>query len=81
MVLEEIKDLEDLEKIIDITKLEPGKHVYVIQVQVGDMPKNIVSAHLQGIKYVFDKQGITNAIFIPVDSEGHGALSIKEVKK
>ena len=80
MVLEEVKDLEDLEKIADITKLEPGKHVYIVQVQVGDMPKDIVSCHLQGIKYLLDNQGITNAIIIPVDSEGHGALSIKELK-
>lgn len=80
MTLEEVKDLEDLEKIIDITKLESGKHMYVIQVQVGDMPKDIVGAHLQGIKYLFDKQGITNVMLIPIDSEGHGALSIKELK-
>ena len=71
MVLEEVKDLEDLEKIVDITKLEPGKHVYIIQVQMGDMPKDIVSTHLQGIKYVFTQQGITNAIFIPVDSSAN----------
>ena len=80
MILEGIKDLEDLEKIADITKLELGKHVYIVQVQVGDMPKDIVSCHLQGIKYLLDNQGITNAIIIPVDSKENGRLSIKELK-
>ena len=77
MILEDIKDLE---KIVDITKLEPGKHMYVVQVRVGDMPKDIVSTHLKNISNLFNKQGITNAIFVPVNSKENGRISIKELK-
>ena len=76
MILEDIKDLEK----IDITKLEPGAHTYVIQVQIGDMSLDRVSLHLKYLAYLFHKQGITNAIFVPVNSEENGRLSIKELK-
>lgn len=77
MILKNIKDL----KKIDITKLEPGAHTYVIQVQVGNMPLEKVSLHLKCLADIFHKQGITNAIFVPVNSKENGRLSIKELKK
>lgn len=76
MILEDIKDLEK----IDITKLEPGNHMYVVQVNVGDMPRECVGPHLKNLADLFHKQGITNAIFVPANSQGRGALSIKELK-
>lgn len=80
MILEDIKDIEDLDKI-DITKLESGAHIYVIQVQVGDIPLDRVSLHLKCLADLFHKQGITNAIFVPVNSKENGRLSIKELKQ
>lgn len=76
MILEDIKDLEK----IDITKLEPGNHMYVVQVYIEDMPREEVAYHLRMLADLFHKQGITNAIFIPISSQGIRELSIKEVK-
>ena len=76
MILEDIKDLEK----IDVTKLEPGAHTYVIQVQIGDMPREQVGPLLQIISTLFKDRGITNAVFIPVSPQGIKELSIKEIK-
>ena len=76
MILEDIKDLEK----IDITKLEPGAHTYVVQIQVGDMSKDLVVRHLQCLSKLFHDRGLLNAIFIPVNLEWCGELSIKELK-
>ena len=76
MVLEDIKDLEK----IDITKLEPGNHMYVVQVNVGDMSREYIGPHLKKLADLFHKQGITNAIFVPISSQGIKELSIKELK-
>ena len=73
-----LKDIKDLDKI-DITELKPGKHVYVIQVQIGNMPKDIVNLQLNRIQALLKDRGIMNAILIPVDSQGNGSLSIKEL--
>lgn len=76
MILEDIKDLEK----IDITKLEPGAHTYVIQVQIEDMPLDRVSLYLKCLADLFHKQGITNAVLIPISPQGIKELSIKELK-
>ena len=76
MVLEDIKDLEK----IDITKLEPGNHMYVVQVHIEAMPREEVASHLRMLADLFHKQGITNAVFIPISPQGIKELSIKELK-
>lgn len=76
MILEDIKDLEK----IDITKLEPGNHVYVIQVHIEDMPREQVGPLLQMLSTLFKDRGVTNAIFIPIIPQGIKELSIKELK-
>lgn len=76
MVLEDIKDLEK----IDITKLEPGNHMYVVQVHLEDMPREQVGPLLQQLSTLFKAKGITNAVFVPISSQGIKELSIKELK-
>ena len=76
MVLEDIKDLEK----IDITKLEPGNHMYVVQIHIEDMPREQVVLHLQRLSTLFKDRGITNAVFIPISPQGIKELSIKELK-
>ena len=76
MVLEDIKDLEK----IDITKLEPGNHMYVVQIHIEDMPREEVVLHLQRFSTLFKDRGITNAVFIPISPQGIKELSIKELK-
>ena len=74
-----LKDIKDLEKI-DITKLEPGNHMYVVQVHIEDMSREQVVLHLQRLSTLFKDRGITNAIFIPISPQGIKELSIKELK-
>lgn len=76
MILEDIKDLEK----IDITKLEPGNHMYVVQIHIEDMPREEFVSHLRRLADLFHKQGITNAVFIPISPQGIKELSIKELK-
>lgn len=76
MILEDIKDLEK----IDITKLEPGNHMYVVQVHIEDMSREQVVLHLQRLSTLFKNRGITNAVFIPISPQGIKELSIKELK-
>ena len=76
MILEDIKDLEK----IDITKLEPGNHMYVVQVHIEDRSIEKVASHLRMLADIFHKQGITNAVFIPISPQGIKEISIKELK-
>lgn len=75
MKLREIKDLES----VDITKLEPGKHTYLVQVNVEDMPRIEVGKHLMTLKQLFSDRGISNVIFVAVGKDAAGRIAIKEL--
>lgn len=75
MKLREIKDLES----VDITKLEPGKHTYLVQVNIEDMPRIEVGKHLMALKQLFLDRGISNIIFVAVGKDAAGKITIKEL--
>lgn len=73
-----LRDIENLESV-DITKLEPGKHTYLVQVNVEDMPRPDVGQHLMTLKQLFSDRGISNIIFVAVGKDAAGKITIKEL--
>ena len=78
ITINEVEEIAGV-RIETINELKHGEHLYVVQVNVGGSPKECVSRQLQVLSNLFRDRGITNAIFVPVDSEGFGKLSITEI--
>ena len=88
------RELTLLENSIILNRLTKSSIVRLIQVQVGDMPKEMVAAHLQGIKSMMEQKSAIdtgkdmtnytnpgpaeNNIYIPVHGD-NGTISIGSV--
>ncbi len=83
-----------LEDAIILNRLTKSSVVRIIQVEVGDMPKDMISSHLQSIKSMMEQKGaldtnrkyseynnpgpIENNIYVPTH-EGKGNISVAAV--
>lgn len=83
-----------IEDSILLNRLTKSSIVRTIQVEVGDMPKEMVQAHLQGIKQMFEQKAsintgasmgeynnagpVENCIYVPTH-EGKGTITVGQV--
>ena len=83
-----------LENAIILNRLTKSSKTQVVQVEVGDMPKEQVIPHMQGIKQLFEQKTsldsgntmgeytnpgpITNIVYVPTH-EGKGTISVGDV--
>lgn len=88
------REMSLLEDAIILNRLTKSSVVRIIQVEVGDMPKDMISSHLQSIKSMMEQKGaldtnrkyseynnpgpIENNIYVPTH-EGKGNISVAAV--
>lgn len=60
-----------------ITELQNDKS-YIFQVEVGDMPADMVKSYLSSIKELLDGIGVSRCIFVPI-SNRLGAINFYRV--
>ena len=88
------REMSLLEDAIILNRLTKSSVVRIIQVEVGDMPKDMISSHLQSIKSMMEQKGaldtgkkyneynnpgpIENNIYVPTH-EGKGNITVANV--
>ena len=88
------REMSLLENAIILNRLTKSSKTQVVQVEVGDMPKEQVIPHMQGIKQLFEQKTsldsgntmgeytnpgpITNIVYVPTH-EGKGTISVGDV--
>lgn len=88
------REMSLLEDAIILNRLTKSSLVRIIQIEVGDMPKDMISSHLQSIKAMMEQKGsldtgnkyqeynlagpIENNIYVPTH-EGKGNISVANV--
>ena len=60
-----------------ITELQNDKS-YIFQVEVGDMPADMVQRYLSSIKELLDGIGVSRCVFVPI-SNGLGVINFYRV--
>ena len=70
-----IKALEENVNIAELTK----DHAYILQIEVGDMPKEQVAKLLTRFAEKLTNLGISNFIFVPTN-KNYGSLTFYEVE-
>lgn len=88
------REMTLLEDAIILNRLTKSSLVRIIQIEVGDMPKDMISSHLQSIKAMMEQKGaldtknkyneynnpapVENNIYVPTH-EGKGNISVANV--
>lgn len=88
------REMTLLEDAIILNRLTKSSLVRIIQIEVGDMPKDMISSHLQSIKSMLEQKGaldtknkyneynnpapVENNIYVPTH-EGKGNISVANV--
>ena len=88
------REMTLLEDAIILNRLTKSSLVRIIQIEVGDMPKDMISSHLQSIKSMMEQKGaldtknkyneytnpapVENNIYVPTH-EGKGNISVANV--
>ena len=88
------REMSLLEDAIILNRLTKSSLVRIVQIEVGDMPKDMISSHLQSIKSMMEQKGsldtgnkyneytnpapIENNIYVPTH-EGKGNISVANV--
>ena len=60
-----------------ITELQNDKS-YIFQVEVGNMPVEMVKDYLKGLKVLIDNVGVSKCVFVPI-SKGLGVINFYKI--
>jgi hypothetical protein len=89
------RELTLLENSVLLNRLTKSSIIRLIQVQIGDMPKENIGPHLQGVKSLIEQKSalavgqslseytnpgpIENNIYVPIRSDGQGTITTSQI--